>query len=285
LLALVLLALAGCSAAPPLPPLAADAPVVDVIGDVVFQRSPRDRYAVLLRGQGFRAPEHAFRIGTAEDVRREGVKVRDRFVEGDLDQLTRLLAKKGYTVYRADMGETGPASVAKLLERIAAVSDGATQVFFAYSGEGDEHGLRTRTLEVGGHTFVPPDATIVPGALLAKLAAIQGTQALLLNACQSGVFTEAARGEAAFHGVVIAACARGYATTPHEPTGTSAIYAAFLSLYRDDPGAVRNLGAVRLERAGDSWTNFRHQVSDFFGGGGLPISYEPVLYSNADFLF
>ena len=61
----------------------------------------------------------------------------------------------------------------------------------------------------------------------------------VLNACESGVFAEAAQKNAGFRGVVIAACGTGFATTPHEPTGTSAIYASFLGLYHDDPASVK----------------------------------------------
>lgn len=281
------LALTGCRATPPLDlPLPKEARVVDMIGDyVAFQRSPKDRYAVVLKGQDFAPPNGPFAVATAEDVRRVGTPLRDEFVENDVDQLTRLLVSKGYDVYKADMGDATASEVDRLLERIAIVSDEATQVVFAYSGEGDRHGLRTRTLGLdGGRRLVPPDATVSPEGLVAKLATIKGTQAVLLNACESGVFAEAARKSPEFHGVVVAACATGFATTPHEPTGTSAIFASFLGLYHDDPGTVKNLATVKIDRAGGAWTNFRHKWSDFWGGAGLPISYEPVLFANADFL-
>jgi hypothetical protein len=203
-----------------------------------------------------------------------------------VDQITRLLVSKGYDVYRADMGEVTPVDVEKLIENIGMVSDAGTHTFFAYSGEGDQKGLRTRSMIVmEGRHLVPPDATISPDALIAKLATIKGAKALLVNACESGVFAEAARKNPDFEGVVIAACAPGYATTPHEPTGTSAIYAAFLRLYSEDTKTVRNLGTVRIEKAGGTWTNLAHKWSDFWSGGGLPISYDPVVYSNGDFLF
>jgi hypothetical protein len=133
--------------------------------------------------------------------------------------------------------------------------------------------------------LVPPDATIDPKGLIAKLGTIKGGHALLLNACESGVFADAAQRDGAFKGVVIAACAVGFATTPHEPTGTSAIYAAFLGLYHDEPAEVKNLATVKIDKAGGTWTNLRHEWSDFWGGGGLPISYHPVVFANADFLF
>lgn len=288
LLSLALLALSGCSATRPIDlPLPKDARVVELLGDyTAFHKSPTNRYAVVLHGQEFAEPKGAYQISTTEDVRREGTPVPDPFVESDVDQLTRLLVSKGYDVYRADMGDVTPAEVEKLIESIGMLSDSETRTFFAYSGEGDRKGLRTRTMVIGeGRRIVPPDATITPEGLIAKLATVKGTKALLINACESGIFAEAARKDPDFHGVVIAACAPGYATTPHEPTGTSAIYAAFLGLYADDPKAVKNLGTVHLENAGGTWTNFRHKWTDFWSGGGLPISYDPVVFQNGDFLF
>ena len=286
---LAVLALSGCSATRPIDlPLPKDARVVELLGDYTsFQKSPTNRYAVVLHGQEFASPKgRPFQISTTDDVKREGTPIPDTFVESDMDQITRLLVSKGYDVYRADMGEVTPKEVEKLIENIGMVSDPETRTFFCYSGEGDKKGLRTRTMVIGeGRRLVPPDATITPDALIAKLATVKGTKALLLNACESGVFAESARKSADFQGCVIAACPPGYATTPYEPTGTSAIYAAFLGLYTNDPKAVKNLSTVHLEKAGGTFTNFAHKWSDFWTGSGLPISYDPVLYSNGDFLF
>jgi hypothetical protein len=254
---------------------------------VPFQRSPTNRYAVILRGQEFFPPtDRPYRIATAEDMRREATPVPDAFVANDVDQLTRLLVLKGYDVYRFDMGEASPADVESVLERIALVSDDATRTFFAYSGEGDAKGLRTRTLVIGtGRRLVPPDATIAPDALVGRLASIRGSKAALINACEAGVFAEAARRRADFKGVVVAACPEGFATTPHEPTGTSAIYAAFLHLYEGSPEQVKNLATEKIDKAGGTWTNLAHKWADFWGGTGRPISYEPVVFASADFLF
>src|SRR5579871_4875390 len=120
LAALSLLLLEGCASGPPLDlPLPKDARVVELLGDyVAFQRSPQNRYAVVLKGQEFSPPDHPFRIGTSDDVRREGVPIVDPYVTNDVDQVVRLLVSKGYDVYRADMGEVSPADVDALLERI-----------------------------------------------------------------------------------------------------------------------------------------------------------------------
>ena len=281
------LASSGCATAPLDVRVPRDARVVELLGDyTTIGRSPRNRYAVLIRGQEFRAdPDRPFRISTNEDVKREGHPVPDPYIAGDQDQLTRLLASKGYDVYRADMGELDAKDVRRLLEKIAILSDGDTQVFVSYSGEGDAKGLRTRTLEIGpGRHLVAPNATLAPDELVGLCSSVRGSTAVLLNACESGVFAEAARKNPDFRGVLIAACGVGFATTPHEPAGTSAIVASFLDLYRDDPGKVTNLSSVRLERAGGRFTNIAHHWSDFWGGAGLPISYLPVVYASADFL-
>lgn len=284
------LATSGCAGTPPLDlPLPSDARVVDVrLGGeyVPFQRSPKNQYAVLMKGQEFAPPtDRAFRVASLDDVRREGSPIRDPFILNDMDQLTRLLIHKGYDVYRFDLGETAPADVEKVLERIALVADDDTRTFFAYSGEGDSKGLRTRTLVIGpGRRVIPPDATITPAALMKRLSTIRGSHAVLLNACESGIFAEAARRNVEFKGVVVAACPEGFATTPHEPTGTSAIYASFLRLYEGDAKAVKNLAREKIDKAGGTWTNLAHKWSDFWGGVGKPISYEPVIYASADFL-
>src|SRR5207248_2914594 len=116
-LSVVALALCGCSATRPIDlPLPKDARVVDVIGDYVpFQKSPKNRYAVVLRGQEFTPPSRPFRIASAEDVRREGTPVPDSFTESDVDQVTRLLVSKDFDVYKVDMGEATASDVQKLL--------------------------------------------------------------------------------------------------------------------------------------------------------------------------
>ncbi len=287
LLALVLMLLAfGCAAAPPALPPRDDALSFTIDANHCFRRSPKNRYAVVLTGRVFAAPQRPFRVSTADDVRREGTAIEDPYVKNDARELSVLLESKGFDVYLGDMGDALPTDVAVILSRIASVSDDSSEIFFAYSGEGEKRGLRTRTLALNeGRKLSPPDTTIDPAGLISAISAIKGTHAVLLNACESGVFAEAAQRNQDFHGVVIAACAAGYATTPYEPMNLSAIYASFLGLWRDDPTNVKNLATVKIEKAGGTWTNFRHKWSDFWGGGGLPIIYEPVVFSNADFLF
>jgi hypothetical protein len=286
LLALVLTLFAfGCASESPVLPPRESARSFAIDANRYFRSSPKNRYAVVLTGRVFAAPKRPFRVSTADDVRREGISIEDPYVRNDALELSSLLEGKGFDVYLGDMGGALPADVAAVLSRIAAVSNDSSEIFFAYSGEGDRRGLRTRTLILSeGRKLCPPDTTIDPSGLISVISAIKGTHAVLLNACESGVFVDAAQRNQDFRGVVIAACAPGYATTPYEPMNLSAIYASFLGLWRDDPASVKNLATVKIEKAGGTWTNFRHKWSDFWGGGGLPISYEPVVFSNADFL-
>lgn len=289
-LGLLLLAAApGCAVAPPLGdlPRASDAEELDVVDAdyLPFRRSPRNRYALVMNGRVFQPPSDGSGVNDAEDLL-HGEPIDDPWVRGDMDQLSRLLLSKGYDVYRVDFGRVTPDTMRALLERVVAVSDAETQLLVAYSGEGDSTGLRTRTMRLGpsGH-LVPPKVTLTPADLFAALAPVQGRKAVLLNACEAGIFAEEAARQEGFEGVVIAACARGFATTPHEPSGTTAIFAAFLELYADDPARVENLASVEIDRAGGLWTNLAHHWQSLWRLGGKPISYEPVIFASGDFWF
>lgn len=290
LLGLLLLAAApGCVVSPPLGdlPRAGDAQETEVVDAdyLPFRRSPQNRYALVMNGRVFQPPADGSGVSDADDVLR-GEPIEDPWVRGDTDQLSRLLLSKGYDVYRLDYGRVTPDTMRALLERVVTVADEQTQLLVAYSGEGDSTGLRTRTMRLGanGH-LVPQKVTLTPKDLFAALEPIKGRKAVLLNACEAGIFAEEAARWGTFDGVVIAACARGFATTPHEPSGTTAIFAAFLELYADDPARVENLASVELDRAGGLWTNLAHHWQSLWRAGGKPISYEPVIFASGDFWF
>jgi hypothetical protein len=290
-LGLLLLAAQGCAVSPPLAhdlPRAGDAEEIEVVDQdyLPFRRSPQNRYALIASGRVFQPPSDGSGVQDADDLLK-GEAIEDPWVKGDMDQLARLLLSKGYDVYRFDFGRVTPDVLRGLLERIVYVSDEETQVLVAYSGEGDSTGLRTRSMRLGasGH-LVPQGTTITPADLFAALEPIHGRKAVLLNACEAGIFAEEAAKWGRFDGVVIAACARGFATTPHEPSGTTAIVAAFLEIYSDDPARVHNLATVEIDRAGGLWTNLAHHWQSLWRGGGKkPISYEPVIFASGDFWF
>ncbi len=250
-----------------------------------FRVSPVNRYALVLKGSSFEPPRGGgFAISSAEDIL-AGTQIHDPWVQGDVDQLSQLLLSKGYDVYFLDFGRVQPRSCLNLLERIAYVADAETRLFLAYSGEGDASGWRTRTLRLGENSHVvPPKVTITPSTLFEALAQVQGSKAMVINACEAGVFTEAAREQPEYQGVVIAACRRGTATTPHEPSGTTAIFAAFLGLYSQEPWREQNLARVEIDRAGGLWTNLAHHWKSLWRGG-LPLSYQPVIFTRGDYWF
>lgn len=251
-----------------------------------FRVSPTNRYAIVMNGQRFSPPiGRPFSISTAEDVL-AGKPIEDPWVAGDVDQMTKLLLSKGYDVYRLDYGRVTPRALKKLLERVGYVANDKTRLFVTYSGEGDSTGLRTRAMTVRENEhIVPPKVTITPKDLFGALAPVDGRKAVLINACEAGIFADEAPSWASFRGVVIAACAKGFATTPHEPSGTTAIFAAFLDLYADDPHRELNLATTKIDRAGGLWTNLAHKWSSFWGKGGLPVSYEPAIFVSGDFWF
>jgi hypothetical protein len=277
----------GCAVSPPIGELsrAQDAEEIEVIDAdyLPFRRAPTNRYALLLSGRVFEPPSDGSGVADAEDLLK-GDPIDDPWVRGDMDQLSRLLLAKGYDVYRLDCGKVTPEAMRALLGRLTTVSDDATQVLIAYSGEGDSTGLRTRSMRLGGSGhLVPQGTTITPADLFGALEGVRGRKAILLNACEAGIFAEEAARSARFEGVVIAACARGFATTPHEPSGTTAIFAAFLELYADEPERVRNLAAVEIDRAGGLWTNLAHHWQRLWMPGTKPISYEPVIFASGDY--
>ena len=289
LLALLLASSSGCAVSPPLRDLsrAPDAEQIEVVDEdyLPFRRSPTNRYALVMNGRVFQPPADGSGVANADDLLK-GEAIEDPWVSGDMDQLSSLLLSKGYDVYRLDFGRVTPEVMRGLLERIVYVSDEETQLLVAYSGEGDSTGLRTRSMRLGGSRhLVPQGVTITPADMFAALEAIHGRKAVLLNACEAGIFAEEAPSRAGFDGVVIAACPRGFATTPHEPSGTTAIFAAFLDIYADDPARVHNLATVEIDRAGGLWTNLAHHWQSLWRPGGKPISYEPVIYSSGDFWF
>jgi hypothetical protein len=268
-------------------PRAPEAELVKVLDPeyMPFRVAPNNRYALVMSGRVFAPPEHRFAISSADDVL-AGKSLDDPWVRGDTEQLTKLLLNKGYDVYQLDFGQVTPRALEQLLGRLAYVSNEDTHLFFAYSGEGDSRGLRTRTLRsANGGLVVPPGVTVEPKLLFSQLARIRGRKALLINSCEAGIFAEEAPLWSEFAGVVITACRRGFATTPHEPSGTTAIFAAFLDLYGDDPQARQNLATVEIERAGGLWTNLAHHWQAMWGSSGLPISYEPLIYVSEDYWF
>lgn len=287
--ALLLIAAPGCIVTPPLGdlPQAPDAKLVEVLDEdyLPFRVSPTNRYAVVMSGRRFTPPTKGrFSISTADDVL-AGKKVEDPWVKGDVSQLTKLLLSKGYDVYRMDYGQVTPRAMKKLLKRIAFVAKDETKLFVAYSGEGDSTGWRTRAMSIRQNEhIIPPGVTVTPPDLFGALATVRGRKAVLINACEAGVFAEEGAKWAGFRGVVIAACARGFATTPHEPSGTTAIFAAFLELYSDEPSRMRNLATTEIDRAGGLWTNLAHKWKSLWGKG-LPLSYKPAIFVSGDFWF
>lgn len=279
------LASSGCAVTLPIGPLppAGDAVALEVV-DLDYappRRAPTNRYALLMSGRVFEPPRDGRLVATPDDLQR-GRPLEDPWVAGDVAQLERLLLAKGYDVYRLDLGQVGVETALALLGRLAAVSDAETRTFLAYSGEGDARGLRTRAMRIApGRLVLPAASTLEPAALFDALARLAGSKAVLINACESGVFAEAAAARGDLDGVVIAACPRGTTTTPHEPAGTTAIVAAFLELYASDPARVLDLSRVDLPRAGGFWTNLLHHLQHW--RAERPLSYDPVIYRGGRF--
>jgi len=231
-----------------------------------FKPSLKNKYAILISSRLFDA---------------QSQEIEDPYIKTDLDQMRRLLTNKNYDVYQPDILQTSVAGLWKLIENIIVHSNDKTKLFILYSGEGDSTGLRTIGQWVtSNRLLIPPRVTITPSMLFTYLKAVKGSKAVLINACESGVFPNAID---RFKGVVIAACDKGHATTPYEWWGTTAIVAAFLRLYEDDPSKIIDLAEADIGAAGGWWYNFMHRV--MFAHPKLKLSYDPVIYRGSSFKF
>jgi len=239
----------------------------DITDDPIFKKSYYNKYAIVLEGAQY-------------DENR--IKIDDQYTRGDVGQLSRLLLYKGYDVYRLEFSRTNLGVLERLVDRIASVSDNNTKLFFAYSGKGGKSGLWTKAILVGTQAIIPANATISPKYLFNLLTSIRGKRAVLINACESGIFaTEAITTK--FKGIIITSCPKGTLTTPHETTNTTAIFAAFLTLYADDPSIKFNLATIPLDSAGSFWVNLTHHLNNIFSS--KPISYDTVIYVNSNYWF
>lgn len=235
-----------------------------------------NKYCILVKG---RNSTYTGERCSNDELNARSVAIHDPYINNDVSQTMELALSKGYIPYFA----TSPKELENIIANIARKSNDTTQLLIALSGEGDERGFNFNLVHTKAGNLVPPGMKLTSKDFIDLLRPVKGAKAVVINSCQSGCFVEAARRDTEFKGVVIAACAVGYATTPCQRTGTSAVFAGFLGLYQDDPKAIKNLATESIG-AGHWWENFRRQISDI-GAGGLDISYSPVIYSTADFLF
>lgn len=258
----IVLTLSGCSSAP-----------------IDFECKPhreKNKYCLLLLGR------NSVFSGTRcnnDELDEKSVKIDDPNIANDINQTLILASSKGYVCTLV----TSEEQFTKAVDEIIKKSNEETQLLVAMSGEGDERGFIFNLVAIGERHLVPPGKRLLAKQAIAHLSMVKGTKAVVVSACQSGCFVEAARQDPEFKGVVIAACPVGYATTQCNHTGTTALYAGFLGIYQGDCKAIKNL-ATECISAGFWFENLRHRISDI-GAGGLPISYDVVRYSNAEFLF
>lgn len=246
---------------------------------IVFDLNARredNKYCILVKGKN---SVYRGQSCSVDDLNAKSEPVIDHYIDGDIVQMMKLAQSKGFSCTIV----TSEEAFLDVVRFIATKSDDTTQLLVAMSGEGDDKGFIFNLVRTSAGNFVPPGMRLSARECIAYLCLVKGGKAVIINGCQSGCFVNAAQQNSEFKGVVIAACPVGYATTECQRTGTSAVFAGFLGLYRDDPRAIKNLAMVSIS-AGFWWENFRHKISDI-GAGGLPISYDPIRYCNADFLF
>lgn len=276
--------LVGCSSTESLNlPPPREAHISGERSEVPFKINSKNKYAFIIRGETFKRDGN-FTISSPDDLS-QGKRIIDPYIENDIDQISRLALSKGYDVYVSGR-QNFVNQLFDYLEKLEQVSNDETQILIAYSGEGDKDGWITQRCLVSDSRFFTMEACrIRPSDLIASLIKVRGKKAILINACESGCFAdEAYFKNHEFQGVVISSCAVGFSTTPHEPSNLSATYAAFLSFYQDDPTIVKNLSRLEMTRTGYWWNNFLHQLSDLTDKR-LPVSYQPIIYSNTNFLF
>lgn len=269
-LILLLLLFPGCSSGLPI----SENLKFEIIdwGQEKFEKAPGNKYAVLMRS-------HLFS---------NNVYQADKYVANDLTQVARLLYHKGYKVWYVP----NPKALYQALRKIGAISDGDTQTFVAYSGKGDSQGLRLYGEYVSkSFLIIPPNVTISPRGLIPAMAGIKGEKALLINACESGIFPDFARSFRLngrfFDGIIVASCAVGELTTPYEPAETTAVYATFLENYANDLDKIVDISDMDIDTVGGWWYNLLHKLSneiDRIGNSNIkPISYDTVVYRGGSY--
>lgn len=273
--------LAGCASTDPLPLPEIKRANCNFVHQI--NKANQNKYAVVIKGALYTIQTQEFFFQNEEDLKK-GKLIDDPYVDNDLDQITRLLISKGYEVFYYDMSIDSVSSVYNLLDHLAVISNDKTKLFIAYSGEGSNSGLMTRSIKVNDSNAMTMDTCMIrPDDLIEKANGVDGESAMLIGACQSGCIAEAARNNPRFRGIVFTSCPVGFATTPHEPSNLTALYATFLDKY-SDPSKVYDLSELDITTAGYWWNNFRHKISDI-GGDGLPISYDIMIYFNKSFDF
>jgi len=266
------LLLTGCSSGPP---LSEDVEyIVYDWGVQEFEKSPSNKYAITMRSHLFDRSDNY---------------LDDKYINNDMGQITKLLYSKGYQVWYVP-------TVSKLksaLDKIKEVSDDSTSTFFAYSGKGDKAGLRLYgkyVFDSKSHLIIPPHATVTPDNLISALSGIKGSKAVLINACEAGVFASYADKHSSstpLNGAIITACAAGFLTTPHEYSEMSATFSTFVSHYKDNIKKTMYLCDMDINTVGGWWYNLMHKLSnrvDRFTNSSLkPVSYDTVKYRGGAF--
>ena len=246
-----------------------------------FSKSKNNKYALIMEGHNSNY-QGGFDTSKLDSLSQP---IADPFIKRDISETTKLALSKNYDVYLLH----SPSEFEKIANLLHQVADQDTKIIFAMSGEGDEKGFIFNLVHIvdadgsPGPNFVPPGMKLECSHFVEVLSQISGTKAIVINACQSGCFVNALRKDTTFRGVIIAACSVGYATTPCKQTETSAIFAGFLGIYQEDSQIIANLSTAHIS-SGYWLENWRRKLVDL-GAGGLYISYDPVIYSTADFLF
>lgn len=260
---LLLLALSGCASGGPLDDYEIDNNFIRQ----EFIQSETNKYGIVIRNR-FYEPDESLHY--------------DPYAINDERQIAALLTIKQYDTYIIN-ADNPVDELWSILDSISRTSNDETKLFIAYTGKGDSGGLRTVgifTSRAHNHCITRYDTTIRPNDLINALSTIRGQKAILINACESGIFCEEAENRR-FNGIVIAACPRGFVTTPHEWRESSALYSTFLSLYEENLNIEIELSEINLGTVGGWWSNFLHSMST----GQLVASYEPVIYRNGRFRF
>lgn len=247
-----------------------------------FKVSANNKYAIMMAGHNSTCNAKQFLFDELDGL---SDPIPDKYIAKDMLDTAQLAYFKGFDVYSV----YGVGTLKSLLESIDCVANDKTEILIAMSGEADDKGFIFNLVQMknkdgsDGPRFVPPGLRLNAVDLIASLSVIPGTKAIVVSGCQSGCFASAARKNQDFKGVVIASCAIGTATTDCEDTGNTALYAGFLRFYKDDTNVVTNLATVDIT-AGAWFENLRRKFSDV-GAGGLPLSFDVIIYSNSDFLF
>jgi len=186
--------------------------------------------------------------------------------ENDVDSLARVLSERGYGNVRKMGLDVTKKDVFDYLDDAARIATPESHFLFFFHGHGHAHGIG-----VGGGIVNPKD-------LYKRLSRIRGKKAVMIEACNAGIFVnERNVGRIPKHTVVMTASDEGYGAAESLTSSLSQaryhgrMVSAFLKFLRGNPESVDILNFQgELEQGMEGLTRLMDQQPRFAAAGSQP---------------